>query len=153
MTLTYANLQNDSTVAIEDLAKHISDHNSKYNRADIVAVIISVVDCVKEFLLEGHKVALGELGTFYNRIKCKGAPSAADFNAATNIVKLRAGFTPGTALKDYLSDATFEYAAKRANQSLLLAAEKGGANSMNLYQREDNGGGNGEDEDPEIIGS
>ena len=152
-TATYATLQNESTISIDDLAKHISEHNSKYNRADVVAVLISVVDCTKEFLLQGHKVELGDLGTFYNRIKCKGADSALDFNAGVNIVKLRAGFSPGKILKDYLSDATFEYTPKRKNQQLLSAAEKAGAGTLTLSSGgSGSGGGNGGDEGGEIVG-
>ena len=155
-TLTYAQVQNESTISIQDLAKHISDHNSKYNRADVVAVIISVVDCTKEFLLEGHKVQLGELGTFYNCIKSKGAESALDFNAGVHITKLRAGFTPGPLLKDYLGEATFEYAPKRANQQLLMAAEKAGSGTLTLSSGgsgSGSGGGNGDDEGGEIVGN
>ena len=88
-------MQSNGTVSLSDLATHISDHNSKYNRADITAVSIMLVDCIKEYLLQGFKVELGELGQFYNRIKSVGASSASDFNAANNIIRLRAGFKPG----------------------------------------------------------
>lgn len=116
-----------------------------------------LVDCIKEYLLQGFKVELGELGQFYNRIKSVGASSASDFNAANNIIRLRAGFKPGKELKDYLDGATFEYVPSRKNQELLKAAQKGGADVMSLY-RVDNGGNGGDDEDddednnPEIIG-
>ena len=145
-------------MSLSDLATHISNHNSKYNRADITAVSIMLVDCIKEFLLQGFKVELGELGQFYNRIKSVGASSPSDFNAANNIIKLRAGFKPGKELKDYLEEATFEFVPSRKNQDLLKAAQKGGASSMTLYQVEDDdndnpGGGTGEDEDPESIGN
>lgn len=132
-------------MSLSDLATHISNHNSKYNRADITAVSIMLVDCIKEFLLQGFKVELGELGQFYNRIKSVGAVSASDFNAANNIIKLRAGFKPGTVLKDYLEEATFEFVPSRKNQDLLKAAQKGGADMMSLYQSP--GSSNDDDED------
>ena len=153
----YATLQVRNKVTIEDLAKHIAEHNSKYSRADITAISIELVHCIKEFLLQGNKVQFGEIGEFYNKIRQNGASTTADFSAA-NITKLTAGFRPGKDLKDYRSEATFEVVASRKNQSLLLAAEKGGADMMSLYRSESNGGGNGgggddeDDENPEIIG-
>ena len=155
----YATLQVRNKVTIDDLAKHIAEHNSKYSRADITAISIELVHCIKEFLLQGNKVQFGEIGEFYNKIRQNGAASTSDFTAA-NITKLTAGFRPGKDLKDFRSEATFEVVPGRKNQALLLAAEKGGADMMTLYHVEGsggNGGGNGgggddEDEDPEILG-
>ena len=151
----YASLQMRNKVTIEDLATHIAAHNSKYSRADITAISIELVDCIKEFLLQGSKVQFGAIGEFFNKIKQTGAASMSDYTAA-NIIKLSAGFKPGKALKNYRDEATFEFVPNRKNQALLLAAEKGGADMMSLYRVESgDGGGNGgddEDENPEIIG-
>ena len=155
----YATLQVRNKVTIDDLAKHIAEHNSKYSRADITAISIELVHCIKEFLLQGNKVQFGEIGEFYNKIRQNGAASTSDFSAA-NITKLTAGFRPGKDLKDFRSEATFEVVPGRKNQSLLLAAEKGGADMMSLYRvggddgdgGGDGGGGDDEDTNPEIIG-
>ena len=152
----YATLQVRNKVTIDDLAKHIAEHNSKYSRADITAISIELVHCIKEFLLQGNKVQFGEIGEFYNKIRQNGADSLSDFTA-NNITKLTAGFKPGKDLKDFRSEASFEVVASRKNQSLLMAAEKGGADMMTLYRSEGSGGGGGDDEDdddnnPEIIG-
>ena len=151
----YATLQVRNKVTIDDLAKHIAEHNSKYSRADITAISIELVHCIKEFLLQGNKVQFGEIGEFYNKIRQNGAASTSDFTAA-NITKLTAGFKPGKDLKDFRSEATFEVVPGRKNQARLLAAEKGGVDMMSLY-RVESGGGGGDDEDdednnPEIIG-
>ena len=152
----YATLQVRNKVTIDDLAKHIAEHNSKYSRADITAISIELVHCIKEFLLQGNKVQFGEIGEFYNKIRQNGASSTSDFSAA-NITKLTAGFKPGKDLKNFRSEVSFEVVPGRKNQSLLLAAEKGGADMMSLYRVEGSGGGGGDDEDdedenPEIIG-
>ena len=150
----YATLQVRNKVTIDDLAKHIAEHNSKYSRADITAISIELVHCIKEFLLQGNKVQFGEIGEFYNKIRQIGTDSTSDFTA-NNITKLSAGFKPGKDLKDYRSEATFEVVPGRKNQALLMAAEKGGADMMTLYRVEGSGGGGGDDEDdenPEIIG-
>ena len=49
----YANPQVSESVSLEKFARHISDHNSKYNRADVSAVLTQSVDCLREMLLEG----------------------------------------------------------------------------------------------------
>lgn len=61
----YPTLQSADTSLLEVLSQHISAHNSKYNRADIQAVLTQLVDCMREMLLRGDIVNLGdEFGTF-----------------------------------------------------------------------------------------
>ena len=152
----YATIQSNGTVNLSQLAEHMVEHGSKYDEGDILAILTNCVACVKEMLLMGYKVEFGKLGTFSNSIKSTGADSASNFTA-NNITRLRARFTPGEDLKNYVEVAQFEYVPNRKNQALLLSAEKGGAEVMNLYQRESSGGGgnggggNGGDEDPEDI--
>ena len=157
---TYANLQYNGKVNLSGLAAHMVEHGSKYEEGDILAILTNAVNCIKEMLLLGYKVELGKLGTFSNSIRQTGAASTSDYNPATNIIRLRARFSPGKALMDYKDEAEFEFVPIRKNQDLLKAAEKGGADMMSLYRVEsgDGGGGNGgddeddEDENPEIIG-
>lgn len=151
----YASLQHNGTVNLTQLAEHMVEHGSKYDEGDILAILTNSVACVKEMLLMGFKVEFGKLGTFSNSISSVGADSASNFSA-NNIIRIRARFTPGENLKNFRSEAQFEYVPNRKNQALLKSAEKGGAEVMNLYQSESgnggggNGGGNG-DEDPEDI--
>ena len=157
---TYANLQYNGKVNLSGLAAHMVEHGSKYEEGDILAILTNAVGCVREMLLLGYKVELGKLGTFSNSIRQTGAASTSDYNPATNIIRLRARFSPGKALKDYKDEAEFEFVPIRKNQDLLKAAEKGGADMMSLYRVEsgDGGGGNGgddeddDDNNPEIIG-
>ncbi len=150
----YATLQSNGTVNLSQLAEHMVEHGSKYDEGDILAILTNCVACVKEMLLMGYKVEFGKLGTFANSIKSIGADSQSNFSA-NNITRLRARFTPGEDLKNYVEVAQFEYVPNRKNQSLLKSAEKGGAEVMNLYQSESGngggGGGNGGDDDPEDI--
>ena len=153
----YASLQHNGTVNLTQLAEHMVEHGSKYDEGDILAILTNSVACVKEMLLMGYKVEFGKLGTFSNSISSVGADSASNFSA-NNIIRIRARFTPGENLKNFRSEAQFEYVPNRKNQALLLAAEKGGADMMSLYRVESgggNGGGDDEDDDednPEIIG-
>ena len=48
----YANAQYSEIMTLDKFAEHISTHGSKYNRADIQAVLIQAVDCMREQLLD-----------------------------------------------------------------------------------------------------
>ena len=47
----YANAQYSEIMTLDKFAEHISTHGSKYNRADIQAVLIQAVDWTREQLL------------------------------------------------------------------------------------------------------
>ena len=74
----YAALQTNGTIDIAKLAKHMAQHNSKYSRADITAVMIQMVDCMREKFIEGYKIELGEMGTFSPSISCQAAEKKAN---------------------------------------------------------------------------
>ena len=61
----YATAQYDRAMELEEFAEHIAQHNSKYSEADIMAVIIMTVKCLRECILDGKKVrpARDERGT------------------------------------------------------------------------------------------
>mgnify|MGYP000594516684 CR=1 FL=1 len=57
----YANAQYSEIMTLDKFAEHISTHGSKYNRADIQAVLIQAVDCMREQLLAGQRIQMGDL--------------------------------------------------------------------------------------------
>lgn len=48
----YAKSQYTNILTLDKFAGHIASHGSKYNRADIYAVLMQTVDCMREMLLE-----------------------------------------------------------------------------------------------------
>ena len=58
----FAVSQYTDIMTIEKFAKHITSHGSVYSRADISAILYMAVDCMREMLLEGKKIRLGDLG-------------------------------------------------------------------------------------------
>ena len=142
----YAHIQMSNKVSLDQFAEHMSEHDSKYNKGDIYAVLTMAIRCIKEMALNGTAVALGDLGTFYPKIgKQTSTASAADFSAA-NIGKVSLRWKPGDSVKNFRSEATLNPIVTRANQSLVLAAQTAGQTSMSLYyggsDDDDNGGGN-----------
>ena len=56
----FAIAQYADVMTIEKFAKHIATHGCVYSRADISAILYMAVDCMREQLLEGKKIRLGE---------------------------------------------------------------------------------------------
>ena len=56
----YAKSQYTNILTLDKFAGHIASHGSKYNRADIYAVLMQTVDCMREMLLEGKRIEMGD---------------------------------------------------------------------------------------------
>ena len=67
----YARAVQDRTVEFEDFVTHISEHNSPYSRGVIHGVLIDMLACLKELVLDGKSVRLGDLGLFSVGISSK----------------------------------------------------------------------------------
>ncbi|MCD8285210.1 MAG: HU family DNA-binding protein [Prevotellaceae bacterium] len=119
----YAKAQSIGTKTLSQLAKHIAEHNSKYNRADVEGVLNSLLDCIKELLLDGWRIQLGELGTFYCNFRCKGADSVDEFTVA-NILRVLVNWNRGEMFKNLLSEVEFTYVGRRQAQKKTLEEEK-----------------------------
>ena len=75
----FAVSQYSDVMTIEKFAKHISSHGSVYSRADISAILYMAVDCMREMLLDGKKLRMGDLGDFSVSLVSKGAEKADKF--------------------------------------------------------------------------
>lgn len=122
-TRAYAVAQRSETITMSEFAKHIAEHNSKYNRGDIYAVLAQSVDCLREMLLDGKFVQLGDLGTFGFSIKCKGAEKAEELNS-TYFTAVNVTWDKGKTFSDLLKDATFRLVPSRLSQELAKEEER-----------------------------
>ena len=114
-TKAYGVAQCSEIIDINQFAKHISDHGCVYGRGDIVGVLTMAVSCLRELMLEGHRVKLGDLGDFQPRLQTEGAVTTDDFTAY-NIKKVNVGWTPGKPFENLLHDAKFQLVPKRSQQ-------------------------------------
>ena len=143
----YAIAQYADVMTIEKFAKHISTHGCVYSRADISAILYMAVDCMRELLLEGKKIRLGDLGDFSVNIQSKGADSADKFSAQ-NITAVNVTWDCGQEFKNLIADAEFNLVASRSAQAAVLKAIKAGETVVDLNAKpegdggDDNGGGN-----------
>ena len=133
-------IQQTGVLTLSSLARHMSEHNSKYDEGDIMAVLIQFVKCASEMLLEGYKVNLEDLGEFRIGVKTT-IEETADAVTANNITKVFLAWSPGKRTNDLRRDAEFTRVAQRRNQRLLISAENNGQTSMTLNQSSSSGSG------------
>ena len=127
----FAISQYTDVMTIEKFAKHITSHGSVYSRADISAILYMAVDCMREMLLEGKKIRLGDLGDFSILLGSKGAETANKFTAQ-NITNVKVQWEPGQQFKNLLDDAEFNLVASRSAQAAVIKAIKEGKTNVDL---------------------
>ena len=136
----FAISQYTDVMTIEKFAKHITSHGSVYSRADISAILYMAVDCMREMLLEGKKIRLGDLGDFSILLASKGAETADKFTAQ-NITNVKVQWEPGQQFKNLLEDAEFNLVASRSAQAAVIKAIREGKTNVDLNVPETPDGG------------
>ena len=127
----FAVAQYAEVMPIEKFAKHIATHGCVYSRADISAILYMAVDCMRELLLDGKKIRLGDLGDFSVSLSSRGATDAQSFSAQ-NISDVKVVWDAGADFKTLLADAEFNLVASRAAQAKVIKAIKAGESSVDL---------------------
>lgn len=107
-------------MTLDKFAEHISTHGSKYNRADIQAVLIQAVDCMREQLLAGQRIQMGDLGTFSIHINSMGAESLETYNPAIHVEDLNVRWKAGTRFLSLLKDSVFNLVPTRKAAKLVV---------------------------------
>ena len=115
-TKAYGTAQVDEVLSFDAFCKHIADHQSPFSKGTIKGVLTDAVACLREQMLAGNKVKLGELGDFHVELGTVGAITTEDFNVG-NIKDVNIRWTPGTDFRNLRQDATFQLVPKRKQQS------------------------------------
>ena len=136
----FAVAQYTDVMTIEKFARHIASHGCVYSRADISAILYLAVDCMREQLLEGKKIRLGDLGDFSVSISSKGAETADKFSAQ-NITGVNVVWDCGQEFKNLIADAEFNLVASRSAQAAVLKAIQAGQTTVDLTSPDNPSGG------------
>lgn len=131
----YARLQSSCTLDMMEFAEHIETHLGKYSAHEINAVLGSAVRCMREILLDGKAIILGDLGRFTLSVSSKGTEKAEDFTPA-RIYAVNVVWSPGEKFDNLLEAARFQVVPSRAAQRAVLQAEKSGASKVELKKAE-----------------
>ena len=81
--LWYATVVTDREMNFEEFVDHISSHNSPYSRGTVHGVMMDMLDCLKELILDGKSVRLGDLGLFSIGMSSHGEVSRDKVSAAS----------------------------------------------------------------------
>lgn len=119
----YARLQIRENWDDDKFINHLASHNAVFTRGTFKGVISDVCNCIVEQVLNGNKIALGELGTFHASISCESADDMEKFTAE-NIKAVNLVFTPGPDFENMIGKATFNPVTSRKLQAAALKAQK-----------------------------
>lgn len=115
-TKAYGVAQMLRKVSFDEFCEHIAEHNSPFSKGTVQGILTDAVSCIREMLLDGKKVALGDLGDFHVELKTEGARTTEEFSAA-NIKAVNVRFTPGTRFENLRSESTFQLVPNRSAQA------------------------------------
>lgn len=80
-------------VGMDELSR-IIERNCTATRGDVLVVLTTLVDVVKERLQEGYVVDLGELGRLSLGLESEGVWRPEDFSARTHIKRVHCNYSP-----------------------------------------------------------
>lgn len=129
---TYACAQSRGIMDIEDLARHMNNHGTPLSRGVIAAVLTDMVSCMREALLDGFILHIGELGNFYAVLKSRGVAESVEdpkthikpiFTAA-DITDVNLRFEAGSEFANMIEDAVFTEVPTKVEQAAILKKKK-----------------------------
>ena len=115
-TKAYGSAQVRETLDVDKFAEHICSHGCAYDKGDVIAIMSKVVGCIREQILAGNKVVLGDLGGFYAELATEGAVTVDEFTV-NNIKEVKVRWCPGDKFKDLRADAEFNLVPTRLQQA------------------------------------
>ena len=90
---TYGRLVSQGTLVTDDICRHIAKHGTIYTSDVVKGVVEKFINCFEELLLEGNKIKLDGLGTFYLSANTEGVIDEKDFSA-NNVKAIHVRFLP-----------------------------------------------------------
>lgn len=107
----YGRVENANPIGIDELAQHMSEHNTPYSKGVIKGILTDMAACIKELMLLGQPVKLADLAIFKASAVSKPANDAKSFDLSKNIsaIKLTAIATGIVTRKQLTEDALLTY--------------------------------------------
>ena len=99
----YARVSYKQTMGVQDMARHMSEHNTLFSEGSITGILIDFVKCVREQVLMGNTVKIDNLAIFKATVEANGLETLydadADKVASASIGTLAEGAKTGPAVK------------------------------------------------------
>ena len=167
----YARVSYKQALTIQDMARHMAEHNTVFSEGSILGVLTDFVKCVREMLLMGNTVKIENLAIFKATVEANALETLYDAEndktATASIGTLAEGQKTGAAVKTVklLAQSTGEFtrdelkkdvklawtdktkaeiaAAKGGTSNAGTGSETGGSTNQGGTTNESNGGGSG----------
>jgi len=123
----YGRLVTRETLSTNDLCKHIQKHGSIFTSDVVKGVVEKFISCFEELLMEGNKLKLDGLGTFYLSSSSEGAESESDFTAA-NFKAIRLRFLADQSKESEYTSRLLKGKAKLKEYQNIEPGESSGGN-------------------------
>ena len=131
------------TVDLDGLAEHIQSHGSIFTPDVVQGTVKKFVQCIIELLLEGKKVRLNGLGTFYIAVDSQGAETSEEYNAQTHVKKVRVRFRADQSDNSSYSTTQLTRMAKVTTNLPGGNSSDSSSNSSNSGSQQQGGGSSG----------
>ncbi len=141
----YARVSYKQTMDLHDMAHHMAEHNTAFSEGLIVGVLTDFVKCVREMVLNGNTVKVGNLAIFKATVESNGLEvlydAQSDKVASATMGVLKEGEKTGAAVKTIklLAQSTGDFTREELKKDVKLswtdktkaeiAAAKGDANA------------------------
>ena len=114
-TKAYGTAQANAKLTYDQFVQHMADHNTPFSKGTISGVITDMIRCLREQLLAGNIVSLGDLGSFRVELGCEGADTTEEFGAG-NIKAVNVCWNPGKDFRNLRDVAQFQLVPTRKMQ-------------------------------------
>ena len=123
----YARVSYKQTMSVQDMAKHMAEHNTMFSEGSICGILIDFVKCVREMVLMGNTVKIDNLAIFKATVEANALEvlydAENDKTATAAIGTLPAGAKTGNAVKTIklLAQSTGEFTREELKKDAKLA--------------------------------
>jgi len=123
----YARVSYKQTLGVQDMARHMAEHNTIFSEGSITGILIDFVKCVREQVLSGNTVKIDNLAIFKATVEANGLETLydadADKTASATIGTLAEGAKTGAAVKNVklLAQSTGDFTRDELKKDVKLS--------------------------------
>ena len=123
----YARVSYKQTMGVQDMARHMAEHNTMFSEGSITGILIDFVKCVREQVLMGNTVKIDNLAIFKATVEANGLETLYDADtdkvASASIGTLKEGDKTGPAVKviKLLAQSTGDFTRDELKKDVKLA--------------------------------
>lgn len=145
----YARVSYKQTMDLHDMAHHMAEHNTAFSEGLIVGVLTDFVKCVREMVLNGNTVKVGNLAIFKATVEANGLETLYDAQldkvASASIGMLAEGAKTGPAVKTIklLAQSTGDFTRDELKKDVKLAWTDKAREQIAIAKGEDPSDSNG----------